>query len=274
MVDHYLQEIGKYELLDPEEEARLARTIREGNERESEEATQRLAAANLRFVVSVAKKYQGYGLSLSDLISEGNVGLLKAARRFDETRGFRFISYAVWWIRQAILESLSEHSRVVRLPANKGQAASTLYKTQAKLAQEKGRQPNLEELAKELDMDLEEVRDVLRHHGDELSLDAPLNEEDNNLLDVLSADGMDAPDQELLEDSLKVDIERALELLSEREAEVLRLYFGINREAAASLEEIGKHFGVTRERTRQIRDKALRKLRQKCYTKGLELRAV
>ncbi len=260
MLDQYLQEIGQYQLLTPEEEVDLARRIKGGDQ----ESLHRLTRANLRFVVSVAKKYQGQGLSLADLINEGNYGLIKAAQRFDETRGFKFISYAVWWIRQAILQALAEQSRVVRLPLNRIGTISKIRKTSAKLAQRHERTPNIEELATELDVDVEKVREAMQHTGRHLSMDAPFNEDDDNsLLDVLPDEDDAAPDDPLMDESLKIDIERALSMLHPREAEITRLYFGIGREHPLTLEEIGQRFNLTRERVRQIKEKALRKLRQK-----------
>ncbi|MFQ5569673.1 MAG: RNA polymerase sigma factor RpoD/SigA [Rhodothermales bacterium] len=268
MLDQYLQEIGQIALLIPEEEVDLARRIKQGDQ----EALHRLTRANLRFVVSVAKKYQGQGLSLADLINEGNYGLIKAAQRFDETRGFKFISYAVWWIRQAILQALAEQSRVVRLPLNRIGTISKIRKTSARLAQEHERAPNLEELADELDIDVEKVREAMQHTGRHLSMDAPFNEDDDNsLLDVLPSDEGGAPDDSLLDESVKIDIERALSLLHPREAEITRLYFGIGREHPLTLEEIGQRFGLTRERVRQIKEKALRKLRQKHRREELQM---
>ena len=260
MLDQYLQEIGKIDLLEPEEEVELARRIKEGDE----EALHKLTRANLRFVVSVAKKYQGQGLSLADLINEGNYGLIKAAKRFDETRGFKFISYAVWWIRQAILQALAEQSRVVRLPLNRIGTISKIRKASARLQQEHERQPNIEELAEELEIDVKKVREAMQHTSRHLSMDAPFNEEDDNsLLDVLPDEESDSPDDEMMGESVKIDIERALSLLHAREAEITRLYFGIGREHPLTLEEIGKRFDLTRERVRQIKEKALRKLRQR-----------
>ncbi len=268
MLDQYLQEIGQIPLLKPEEEVDLARRIKQGDQ----EALHKLTRANLRFVVSVAKKYQGQGLTLADLINEGNYGLIKAAQRFDETRGFKFISYAVWWIRQAILQALAEQSRVVRLPLNRIGTISKIRKTSARLAQEHDRAPNIEELAKELDIDVEKVREAMQHTGRHLSMDAPFNEDDDNsLLDVLPDDDDIPPDETLLDESLKIDIERALSLLHPREAEITRLYFGIGREHPLTLEEIGQRFGLTRERVRQIKEKALRKLRQKHRREELQM---
>jgi RNA polymerase primary sigma factor len=268
MLDQYLQEIGQIPLLTPDEEVDLARRIKQGDQ----EALHRLTRANLRFVVSVAKKYQGQGLSLADLINEGNYGLIKAAQRFDETRGFKFISYAVWWIRQAILQALAEQSRVVRLPLNRIGTISKIRKTSARLAQTHERAPNIEELAKELEIDVEKVREAMQHTGRHLSMDAPFNEDDDNsLLDVLPDDEDTSPDDTLLDESVKIDIERALSLLHPREAEITRLYFGIGREHPLTLEEIGQRFGLTRERVRQIKEKALRKLRQKHRREELQM---
>ncbi|PEN09306.1 RNA polymerase subunit sigma [Longimonas halophila] len=267
MLDQYLQEIGKIDLLEAEEEVELARRIKQGDE----EALHELTRANLRFVVSVAKKYQGQGLSLSDLINEGNYGLIKAAKRFDETRGFKFISYAVWWIRQAILQALAEQSRVVRLPLNRIGVISKIRKASARLQQEYERKPNIEELADELEIEPKKVREALQHTSRHLSVDAPFNEEDDNsLLDVLPDDESDSPDDEMLGESVKIDIERALNLLEDREAEITRLYFGIGREHPLTLEEIGKRFGLTRERVRQIKEKALRKLRKRHRREDLQ----
>lgn len=260
MLDQYLQEIGQIPLLSPAQEVDLARKIKDGDKH----ALHLLVRSNLRFVVSVAKKYQGQGLTLADLINEGNYGLIKAAQRFDETRGFKFISYAVWWIRQAILQALAEQSRVVRLPLNRIGTISKIRKAGARLAQTYERQPNLEELAADLGVDVEKVREAMQHTGRHLSVDAPFNEDDDNsLLDVLAGDDETPPDDILLDESLKIDIERALSHLHEREAEITRLYFGIGREHPLTLEEIGHRFGLTRERVRQIKEKALRKLRQK-----------
>lgn len=268
MLDQYLQEIGQIPLLTPADEVTLAQRIKQGDQ----EALHRLTRANLRFVVSVAKKYQGQGLTLADLINEGNYGLIKAAQRFDETRGFKFISYAVWWIRQAILQALAEQSRVVRLPLNRIGTISKIRKAGARLSQVHERQPNIEELAAELDVDVEKVREALQHTGRHLSMDAPFNDEDDNsLLDVLPDEEDTKPDETLIDESLKIDIERALSHLHEREAEITRLYFGIGREHPLTLEEIGQRFGLTRERVRQIKEKALRKLRQKHRREELQM---
>lgn len=268
MLDQYLQEIGQIDLLEPEEEVDLARRIKQGDQ----EALHKLTRANLRFVVSVAKKYQGQGLSLADLINEGNYGLIKAAQRFDETRGFKFISYAVWWIRQAILQALAEQSRVVRLPLNRIGTISKIRKAGARLQQEHERQPNIEELADELDIDVQKVREAMQHTSRHLSMDAPFNDEDDNsLLDVLPSEEGSDPDDEMMSESVRIDIERALSLLHPREAEITRLYFGIGREHPLTLEEIGQRFGLTRERVRQIKEKALRKLRQKHRREELQV---
>ncbi len=268
MLDQYLQEIGQIPLLKPEQEVELAQQIKEGDA----DALHSLVRANLRFVVSVAKKYQGQGLTLSDLINEGNYGLIKAAQRFDETRGFKFISYAVWWIRQAILQALAEQSRVVRLPLNRIGTISKIRKTSALLAQRHDRDPNIDELAAELEIDPEKVRDALKHSGRHLSVDAPFGEDDDNsLLDVLPSEQEVPPDEYLVDESLKIDIERALGTLHAREAEITRLYFGIGREHPLTLEEIGQRFNLTRERVRQIKEKALRKLRQKHRREDLRM---
>ena len=268
MLDQYLQEIGQIPLLKPAEEVDLAQRIKQGDQ----EALHKLTRANLRFVVSVAKKYQGQGLTLADLINEGNYGLIKAAQRFDETRGFKFISYAVWWIRQAILQALAEQSRVVRLPLNRIGTISKIRKIGSKLSQRHERTATIEELADELEIDVEKVREAMQHTGRHLSMDAPFNDDDDNsLLDVLPDGDEIAPDEVLLGESLKIDIERALGGLHEREAEITRLYFGIGREHPLTLEEIGQHFNLTRERVRQIKEKALRKLRQRHRREELQM---
>ena len=260
MLDQYLQEIGTIPLLTADDEVRLAQKIKEGDE----EALQAMVRANLRFVVSVAKKYQGQGLTLSDLINEGNYGLIKAAQRFDETRGFKFISYAVWWIRQAILQALAEQARTVRLPLNRIGTISKIRKASSRLAQMYQRAPNVDELAEELDLPPEKIRDALRHQVRSLSMDEPFgDDDDNSLLDVLAGEDGPPPDEHLLGESIKIDIERALSTLQPREAETVRLYFGIGRETPMTLEEIGQEYDLTRERVRQIKEKALRKLRQK-----------
>jgi len=266
-LDRYLQEIGEVELLNPEEEVELARKIKEG----AQEALEKLTKANLRFVVSVAKQYQNQGLSLGDLINEGNLGLIKAAKRFDETKGFKFISYAVWWIRQAILQALAEQSRIVRLPLNRVGALHKIGKTSSGLEQEFGREPSANEIADELEMSPFEVMDTLKISSRHLSLDAPFNDgEDNRLLDVLEDKFQPSPDEKLMKNSLKREIEKALSTLTEREAEVISLYFGINREHSLTLEEIGEKFKLTRERVRQIKEKAIKRLRHASRSKPLK----
>ncbi len=267
-LDRYLHEIGKEKLITPDDEVRLAKEIQKGSQRALEELTK----ANLRFVVSVAKQYQNQGLSLGDLINEGNLGLIKAAKRFDETRGFKFISYAVWWIRQSILQALAEQSRIVRLPLNRVGALNKIGKELSKLEQEYERVPSAAELAESLEMTVSEVADTLKISGRHLSMDAPFAQgEDNRLLDVLENEEIPDPDNELMGESLKVEIERALSKLTKREAEVIRLYFGIGREHSLTLEEIGERFDLTRERVRQIKEKALRKLRH--HNRSAALRA-
>ena len=266
-LDRYLQEIGKVNLITPDEEVELAKKIQAGDQF----ALERLTKANLRFVVSVAKQYQNQGLSLGDLINEGNLGLIKAAKRFDETRGFKFISYAVWWIRQSILQALAEQSRIVRLPLNRVGALNKIGKELSKLEQEYERIPSASELAESLEMTISEVSDTLKISGRHLSVDAPFAQgEDNRLLDVLENEETPDPDNDLMGESLKVEIERALSKLTKREAEVIRLYFGIGREHSLTLEEIGERFDLTRERVRQIKEKALRKLRH--HNRSLALR--
>ena len=259
-LEKYLQEIGEVPLLTPDQEVELARRIKQGDE----EALEQLTKANLRFVVSVAKQYQNQGLSLGDLINEGNLGLIKAAKRFDETRGFKFISYAVWWIRQSILQALAEQSRVVRLPLNRIGALNRIGKTFNLLEQEFEREPSTEEVAAELDMPISEVDEALRMAGRHISLDAPLNNkdsQDNSLLDVIEDMHEPSPDEPLLSESLKIDLEVALNTLTRREAEVIRLYFGLGKERPLTLEEIGERFRLTRERVRQIKEKAIQRLR-------------
>ncbi|MBT4483075.1 MAG: RNA polymerase sigma factor RpoD/SigA [Candidatus Latescibacteria bacterium] len=265
-LDKYLQEIGEVDLLKPADEVILAQQIKQG----SQEALEMLTKANLRFVVSVAKQYQNQGLSLGDLINEGNLGLIKAAKRFDETKGFKFISYAVWWIRQAILQALAEQSRIVRLPLNRVGALHKIGKTSSGLDQEFGREPSANEIADELEMSPYEVMDTLKISSRHLSLDAPFNDgEDNRLLDVLEDRFQPSPDQKLLKDSLKKEIEKALSTLTEREAEVISLYFGINRDHSLTLEEIGLKFKLTRERVRQIKEKAIKRLRHASRSRPL-----
>ena len=265
-LDKYLQEIGKVDLLTAEEEIELAIKIKTGDKT----ALEKLTKANLRFVVSVAKQYQNQGLSLGDLINEGNVGLIKAGKRFDETRGFKFISYAVWWIRQSILQALAEQSRIVRLPLNRIGALNKIGKAYSNLEQEFEREPNEDELAIELEMDVKEVSDTLQISSKHVSVDAPFAQgEENRLLDVMKNDEQPSPDTTLLSESLKSEIARALSALSEREAEVLRLYYGIESDHAMTLEEIGEKFNLTRERVRQIKEKAIRRLRHASKSKHL-----
>lgn len=257
-LDRYLQEIGEVPLLTPEQEIELARHIKKNDQT----ALEKLTKANLRFVVSVAKQYQNQGLTLGDLINEGNLGLIKAAKRFDETRGFKFISYAVWWIRQSILQALAEQSRVVRLPLNRVGALNKIGKAFSNLEQEFEREPSANEIADELEMTAYEVSDTLKISGKHLSLDAPFNQgDDNRLLDVIQDDHQPPPDDLLLSESLRIEVKRALTTLSEREAEVIKLYFGLDREHPLTLEEIGERFNLTRERVRQIKEKAIRRLR-------------
>lgn len=265
-LERYLQEIGEVPLLTPDEEIELAKRIKKGDH----EALEKLTKANLRFVVSVAKQYQNQGLSLGDLINEGNLGLIKAANRFDETRGFKFISYAVWWIRQSILQALAEQSRVVRLPLNRVGALNKIGKALSALEQEFEREPSHDEIADELDMTPHEVSDTLKISGKHLSLDAPFNhDEESRLLDVLASQELPSPDNHLIRESLKIEVERALASLTPREAEVVKLYFGLGREHPLTLEEIGERFNLTRERVRQIKEKAIRRLRHASRSKPL-----
>lgn len=266
-LDKYLQEIGKVDLLTPDEEVELAKRIREGDQH----ALEKLTKANLRFVVSVAKQYQNQGLSLGDLINEGNLGLIKAAQRFDETRGFKFISYAVWWIRQSILQALAEQSRIVRLPLNRVGSLNKISKTFSELEQKFEREPSPEELAEVLEISTNEVVDTFKISGRHVSMDAPFVQgEDNNLYDVLQNESEDKPDQELMNDSLRKEVMRALNTLTKREADVIALYFGLNGEHAMTLEEIGEKFNLTRERVRQIKEKAIRRLRHTSRSKALK----
>ncbi|MDQ1089062.1 RNA polymerase subunit sigma [Siphonobacter sp. BAB-5385] len=266
-LDKYLQEIGKVDLLTPDEEVELARRIREGDQL----ALERLTKANLRFVVSVAKQYQNQGLSLGDLINEGNLGLIKAAQRFDETRGFKFISYAVWWIRQSILQALAEQSRIVRLPLNRVGSLNKISKTFSELEQRFEREPSPEELAEVLEISAGEVVDTLKISGRHVSMDAPFVQgEENSLLDVLENDGEDKPDSGLVNESLRKEVQRALSTLTQREADVITLYFGLDGNHAMTLEEIGEKFNLTRERVRQIKEKAIRRLRHTSRSKALK----
>ena len=266
-LEKYLQEIGKVELISPEEEVRLATQIKQG----CQKSLDRLTKANLRFVVSVAKQYQNQGLSLPDLINEGNLGLIKAAQRFDETRGFKFISYAVWWIRQSILQALAEQSRIVRLPLNKVGLTNRIQKAFSTLEQQFEREPSAEELAELLDMDLEEVSATLGINARHVSVDTPLSEgEDNTLLDVLENPNAEKTDAELDHNqSLKTEIDRSLKTLTERQKEVICYFFGIGVDHPMSLEDIGEKFNLTRERVRQIKDKAITKLKTSNRTKLL-----
>ncbi len=268
-LDQYLQEIGKVDLLTPDQEIELAIRIKKGDK----QALEALTKANLRFVVSVAKQFQNQGLSLGDLINEGNLGLIKAAQRFDETRGFKFISYAVWWIRQSIMQAIAEQSRIVRLPLNRVGSLGKLSKAYRDLEQEYERKPTTEELAQVLDMNVEEVADTMQLYGRHVSMDAPLKEGDDNknsLGDILVNEQQPSPDGTLMKESLKQEVENVLSTLNEREAEVIKLYFGINSEHAATLEEIGERFNLTRERVRQIKEKALRSLRYASRSSSLK----
>lgn len=266
-LDKYLQEIGKVDLITADEEVELAQRIKAGDQL----ALEKLTKANLRFVVSVAKQYQNQGLTLPDLINEGNLGLIKAAQRFDETRGFKFISYAVWWIRQSILQALAEQSRIVRLPLNKIGSINKINKTFAFLEQAHERMPSAEEIAKELDMSVADVKQSLKNSGRHVSMDAPLIDgEDSNLYDVLRSGESPNPDKELLTESLRTEIERALETLTPREADVIRLYFGLAGQHSMTLEEIGETFELTRERVRQIKEKAIRRLKHTSRSKILK----
>ncbi len=266
-LDKYLQEIGKVDLLTPDEEVELAKRIKEGDQI----ALEKLTKANLRFVVSVAKQYQNQGLSLGDLINEGNLGLIKAAQRFDETRGFKFISYAVWWIRQSILQALAEQSRIVRLPLNRVGSLNKISKTFSELEQKYEREPSPEELAEVLDVTTAEVVDTMKISGRHVSMDAPFVQgEENSLLDVLENDSEETPDSGLMTDSLRREVQRALSTLTQRESDVITLYFGLNGEHAMTLEEIGEKFNLTRERVRQIKEKAIRRLRHTSRSKALK----
>ena len=266
-LDKYLHEIGKVPLITAEEEVQLARKIRNGDE----QALERLINANLRFVVSVAKQYQNQGLSLPDLINEGNLGLIKAAQRFDETRGFKFISYAVWWIRQSILQALAEQARIVRLPLNKIGSINKINNTFARLEQEFQREPTFNEIAEALDIAPKDVKEALKISSTHVSMDAPLKaDEENTLYDVLLHSESESPDSHLLDDSLRREIERSLSTLSPREADIVRLYYGLNGEPPYSLEEIGKLFNLTRERVRQIKEKAIKRLKHTYRSKILK----
>ena len=266
-LEKYLQEIGKVELITPEEEVKLAIRIKQGDQK----ALDKLTKANLRFVVSVAKQYQNQGLTLPDLINEGNLGLIKAAQRFDETRGFKFISYAVWWIRQSILQALAEQSRIVRLPLNKVGLTNRIAKAYSMLEQQFEREPSAEELAELLELDIEEVTSTLGIGGRHISVDTPLSEgEDNTLIDVMENPNADRAETNIEHtESLKVDIDRSLKTLTERQKEVICFFFGIGVDHPMSLEDIGDRFSLTRERVRQIKDKAITKLRSNSGAKSL-----
>jgi RNA polymerase primary sigma factor len=266
-LDKYLQEIGKVDLITAEVEVDLAKRIREGDQL----ALEKLTKANLRFVVSVAKQYQNHGLTLGDLINEGNLGLIKAAKRFDEKRGFKFISYAVWWIRQSIMQALAEQSRIVRLPLNRVGSLNKIARTFSELEQKFQREPSHEEVAEVIGVPIEEVRANLQVSGRHVSMDAPFVQgEENSLLDVLSDANESVPDSQLMTDSLSVEVQRALSTLTTREAEVLGLYFGLNSNGSMTLEEIGARFSLTRERVRQIKEKATRRLRHTSRSRTLK----
>ncbi len=267
-LDRYLQEISKVELISAEEEVELARRIKEGDP----VALEKLTKANLRFVVSVAKQYQNQGLTLGDLINEGNLGLIKAAQRFDETRGFKFISYAVWWIRQSILQALAEQARIVRLPLNRVSSLNKVTKTFAELEQKFEREPSPDELAEALKIEALDVIEILKTAGRHMSMDAPFakDEEGGSLLDILENAEDPTPDQELISESLRGDVSRALATLTERESDVIELYFGLKDRQSLTLEEIGEKFSLTRERVRQIKEKAIRRLRHAARSKSLK----
>lgn len=266
-LDKYLQEIGKVDLITSEMEVELAKKIREGDQI----ALEKLTKANLRFVVSVAKQYQNNGLTLGDLINEGNLGLIKAAKRFDETRGFKFISYAVWWIRQSIMQALAEQSRVVRLPLNRVGSLNRISKTFSDLEQKFQREPSASELADALEITTKEVTETMKNAGRHVSMDAPFAQgEEGSLLDVMADDSEELPDAELMMDSLRREVQRALATLSQREADVIAFYFGLNGEVAMTLEEIGEKYNLTRERVRQIKEKATHRLRHHSRSRALK----
>lgn len=267
-LDKYLQEIGKVDLITADEEVQLAKRIQAGDQK----ALEKLTKANLRFVVSVAKQYQNQGLTLGDLINEGNLGLIKAGQRFDETRGFKFISYAVWWIRQSILQALAEQSRIVRLPLNRVGSLNKISKAFSQLEQQYEREPTAEELAEVLDMTINDVEDTMKVSGRHVSMDAPFADgEENSLLDVLTDDDQVRPDNSLMSESLRREVERALTTLTKREADVLRYYFGLGGIPPLTLEEIGDKFSLTRERVRQIKEKSIRRLRNTSRSKALKV---
>jgi RNA polymerase primary sigma factor len=267
-LDMYLQDIARVELITADEEVVLAKKIKEGDQR----ALDKLVKANLRFVVSVSKQYQNQGLSLPDLINEGNLGLIKAAQRFDETRGFKFISYAVWWIRQSILQALAEQSRIVRLPLNKIGAINKINKTFSKLEQDLEREPSFDEISEMMDMLPDDIQDIMRNSNRHMSMDAPLSfgEDAGNMYDLMENDAALKPDRALLSESLKQEIDRALSTLTGREADVVKLFFGLNGSHAHTLEEIGEKFELTRERVRQIKEKAVRRLKHGSRSKLLK----
>lgn len=266
-LDKYLHEIAKVELISAEEEVELARKIRKGDDK----ALELLIKANLRFVVSVSKQYQNQGLSLPDLINEGNLGLIKAAQRFDETRGFKFISYAVWWIRQSILQALAEQARIVRLPLNKIGYINKINRTFSELEQKYEREPSVLEIAQVLELAPKDVKESLKTSGRHISMDAPINpEEEGNMYDILLSEDTPSPDRELLNESLRKEIERALSTLTYREANIVRLYFGLNGKHPHTLEEIGEAFNLTRERVRQIKEKAIKRLKHSTKNKILK----
>lgn len=266
-LDKYLHEIGKVPLLTADEEAELARKIKAGDE----DALEKLTNANLRFVVSVAKQYQNQGITLSDLINEGNLGLIKAAHRFDETRGFKFISFAVWWIRQAILQAIAEQSRIVRLPMNKVGTISKISKTISVLEQELQREPRISEIAEKLDLTESEVKDSLKNSPRHLSMDATLTKDDDtNLYDVIRSDNVEPPDTALIHESLQHEIGTIIDTLPQREADIIKLYYGLGHKHPMTLDEIGEKFDLTRERVRQIKEKAIRKLRHNAKCRILQ----
>jgi RNA polymerase primary sigma factor len=266
-LDKYLQEIGKVDLITSDEEVELAKRIKEGDQI----ALEKLTKANLRFVVSVAKQYQNNGLTLGDLINEGNLGLIKAAKRFDETRGFKFISYAVWWIRQSIMQALAEQSRIVRLPLNRVGSLNKISRTFSELEQKFQREPSPQELADVLGVTVDEVADTMKISGRHVSVDAPFVQgEENSLLDVLADETEETPDSDLMHDSLRKEVQRALATLTQREADVISYYFGLNGKQALTLEEIGHKYNLTRERVRQIKEKATRRLRHSSRSSALK----
>ncbi len=266
-LDKYLQEIGKVDLISAEEEVNLAKKIKQGDD----QALKKLIKANLRFVVSVSKQYQNQGLSLPDLINEGNLGLIKAAQRFDETRGFKFISYAVWWIRQSILQALAEQARIVRLPLNKIGSINRINKVFSKLEQKFEREPSIHEIAESLELASDDVKESLKSAGRHVSMDAPiLYDEESTLYDILLSKETPSPDKGLLTESLRKEIERALSTLTYREANIIRLYFGLNGKHQHTLEEIGEEFNLTRERVRQIKEKAIKRLKNVTRCKMLK----